>query len=66
MSLTTSCTVTAYNHNGKFEGKRLSLVSCTNGYVEVQIDGCLSDAIWVDGDELKRAVENMINTNKLD
>ena len=61
--MTTSCTLVAYNEKGAESGKRLSLVSCSNGMIEVQIEGCLCDAIWVDGDELKRATENMLNSN---
>lgn len=63
--MTTSCTIVAYDNYGKETGKRLSLVSCSNGMVEVQIENDFGDAIWVDGDELKRAVENIMNSNKL-
>ena len=63
--MTTSCTITAYDQRGRETNKRLSLVSCcANGMVEVQIENCFGDAIWVEIDELKRAVENMANSNK--
>jgi len=64
--MTTSCTITAYDEYERETNKRLSLVSCSNGMVEVQIENSIGNAIWVDGDELKRAVENKMNRNKLD
>lgn len=66
MGLTTSCTVTAYNQRGQYEGKRLSLVSCHNNSVEIQIEGGYMDTIWVDMNELKTAVENIAKTAELD
>lgn len=64
--MTTSCIITAYDQRGRETNKRLSLVSCTNGMVEVQIESSFSDTIWVEIDELKRAVENIANSNKQD
>lgn len=64
--MTTSCTIIAYDQRGRETGKRLSLVSCSNDMVEVQIENSFCDAIWVEIDELKRAVENMANSNKSD
>lgn len=61
MSLTTSCTVTAYDARLKEIGKRLSLVSAHDGYVEVSVEGDLMIGFWVKESELKRAVENVTN-----
>lgn len=64
--MTTSCIITAYDQRLKENGKQLELTSCSNGMVEVQIQHSLADAIWVEIDELKRAVENMANSNESD
>lgn len=61
----TSCIITAYDQRLEENGKQLELTSCPNGMVEVQIQHSLADAIWVNIDELKYAVENIVNSNKL-
>ena len=62
--MTTSCTITAYDEYERATDKRLKLVSCSNGMVEVEVENGLSSTIWVDIDELKRAVENMVNSSE--